>query len=352
MDFDRNPFLVIWEVTRACALACRHCRAEAQPRRHPEELDRSEALRLVEQVAEAEPAIFILTGGDPMSRPDLLEIICAASRRGLHVALSPSATPRLMRADFPTLREAGVRAISISLDGPDRETHDAFRGVPGTWERSLEAVRRAREAGIGVQVNTTVTAGNVGRFEELAGLVAGLGVMTWSVFVLVPTGRAQAGDLPGAGELERFFERLAELAERAPFHVKTTDGQHFRRVLEQRRRRGGGAVGCATKPEGARRAPATNAGKGFVFVSHTGVIQPSGFLPVGAGNVRERRLLEVYRGDELFRGLRDRGRLKGKCGRCEFNGVCGGSRARAYALTGDVFAADPLCPYQPGGVAA
>lgn len=356
-DFDKNPFLVIWEVTRACALACQHCRAEAQPRPHPEQLGTAAALDLVDQVAEAAPAIFILTGGDPMCRPDLLEIICAASRKGLHVALSPSATPRLMRADFPTLREAGVSAMSISIDGPDRASHDAFRGVPGTWDRSIEAIRRANDAGIGVQINTTITASNIVRFADFARFIADLEPMTWSIFLLVPTGRAQLGDLPAPGAVERLFEDLAALSRRVPFHIKTTDGQHFRRVLEQRAKspqENGCAAPVPLGPKGkaARRSPSTNAGKGFVFVSHTGAVQPSGFLPVETARVRERRLLDVYRNDPLFRALRDRTKLKGKCGRCEFNDICGGSRARAYAMTGDMFAEDPLCAYQPARKAA
>lgn len=341
-DFDDRPFLVFWEITRACALACTHCRAEAQPRRHPEELDSAESMRLIRELADWKPPMLIVTGGDPLMRRDALDLVRAASEAGLHVGLSPSATPRLLRSDFRELKEAGVQRMSLSLDGATRETHDAFRGVPGTYDRTLEAVRRAHDAGLSLQINTTLTQGNLGEYEAFKRLMFELKPAMWSVFLLVPTGRAGLDALPGAGEIERIFEDMADLVGRAPFAVKTTEGHHFRRVLIGRR--GGGA---ARSRPGLSSPPGIRDGRGVMFISHTGEVSPSGFLPIVCGNVRTTPPSEIYRRHPLFVSLRDSDALGGKCGRCEFRTVCGGSRARAYGVTGDPFAADPACAYEP-----
>jgi radical SAM protein with 4Fe4S-binding SPASM domain len=340
-DFDERPFIVIWEVTRACALACRHCRASAEMRRHPRELNTAESFRLIDQVARAAPTLFVLTGGDPMLRPDLKELIACASQRGLRVGLSPSATPEFLRADFDELKRLGVARISLSLDGATRASHDRFRGVPGTWDLTMEAIARAALAEIPVQINTTFTRHNLDEFDDFVGLLARIRPVLWSVFQLVPTGRGRAGDLLTAAEMEDLFVRLYRHSVDAPYDIKTTEGQHYRRVVLQQGR----------SPAALRaRAPlGINDGKGFVFISHLGDIQPSGFLPLTSGNVRTDELIDVYRDDPLFRLLREPDRLGGKCGRCEFRNICGGSRARAFATTGDFLAEEPLCRYQPGG---
>jgi AdoMet-dependent heme synthase len=337
-QWEQNPLIVIWEVTRACALACKHCRAEAMPLADPRELGSIESLHFIDQVARANPKIFILTGGDPMYRRDLVHLIEYASRQGLRVAMSPSATPRFLKADMNTFREAGLRAISLSLDGPTRESHDAFRGVHGTWDWTMRALKSARDAGIAVQVNTTITRDNIGQVDAFAELLGEIQPSTWSVFQVVPVGRAGKDFMPSGGQLENMFERLYDISLSAGYQIKTTEGQHYRRVATQRAKKLG-------KPE--PHFNATSDGKGFVFVSHTGDICPSGFLPLSAGNVREDELIEVYRNSPLFRELRDGDLLKGKCGRCEYRFLCGGSRARAYAVTGDYLAAEPLCIYQP-----
>lgn len=340
--WDQNPFIVIWEVTRACALACRHCRAEAQPRRHPCELDGAAARALIEQVARARPAIFILTGGDPMCRTDLPELIEYASGLGLRVALSPSATPRWLRADLPKLRECGLRGVSLSLDGSCEETHDAFRGVKGTWKRTMLGYEAARDADLSVQINTTITKQNLGEFDKFVEYLVNMEPDMWSVFQLIPTGRATRADLIDSQEMEELFERLADLSGEVPFPIKTTEGHHYRRVMIQKGKFEKGAPGLQGIGDG----------KGFVFISHTGEIFPSGFLPLLAGNVRNSELIEVYRDSPLFQSLRDPAQLKGKCARCEFRVICGGSRARAYGMTGDALEADPLCIYQPRACSA
>ena len=340
-DFDARPFILFWEVTRACALACRHCRAVAQKRQDPLQLSTAESMALLDQVAELRPFMFVLTGGDPMLRRDLFDLIrYSAQHHGIHTSLSPSATPLLLRTDFHALREAGVQRLSLSLDGACRETHDSFRGLSGTFDRTIEAVQRAHDAGVSIQINTTIHKGNLHEFDAFAELMHELKPAMWSLFLVVPTGRATMDDLPSPGEVEHILEKLYAVAVDAPFDVKTTEGHHYRRIVIQHER----ATGRITK-----RAPlGIRDGRGVAFISHTGGISPSGFLPVEAGNVRTDSLVEVYRHAPLFVNLRDHDRLKGKCGRCEFRTVCGGSRARALGVHGDIFAEDPLCSYQPG----
>ena len=339
--FDERPFLVFWEITRACALACRHCRAEAQPRRHPDELNREEASRLISQLADLNPPMLILTGGDPLMRSDALDLVREATAEGLHVGLSPSATTRLLNADFAEIKSAGVERISLSLDGATRATHDAFRGIPGTFDRTIAAVHRAHAADLSVQINTTLTRGNLREYEAFKRLMFELKPAMWSVFLLVPTGRADASDLPDPQDIEDIFQDMAGLVGKAPFAIKTTEGHHFRRVLIQK-------LGASGKRRPGMRSPlGIRDGRGVMFISHTGVMSPSGFLPYDCGNVREEHPAEIYRYHPLFVSLRDNEALGGKCGCCEFRAVCGGSRARAYAMTGDSFAEDPACVYQP-----
>lgn len=339
--FDERPFLVFWEITRACALACRHCRAEAQPHRHPRELDRAESSRLIRQLAELNPPMLILTGGDPLMRPDCLDLAREATAAGLRVSLSPSATGRLLHADFSEIKAAGVGRVSLSLDGATRGTHDAFRGVEGTFVRTIAAVHRAHAAGLGVQINTTLTRSNLREYEAFKQLMFELKPEMWSVFLLVPAGRAEAAEVPDPEDIERVFEDMAGLVGHAPFAIKTTEGHHFRRVLIQKLGARGRKRPGMSSPLGIRD------GRGVMFISHTGVVSPSGFLPYDCGNVRETHPEEIYRRHFLFKALRDNEALGGKCGRCEFRAVCGGSRARAYGMTGDSFAEDPACGYQP-----
>ncbi len=277
-----------------------------------------------------------------MMRRDIFELIERATARGLRVALSPAAPPRLLHADFARLRAAGVVSLSLSLDGATRETHDAFRGVPHTFERTLQAARAAMAAGIQLQVNTTLTRSTLAEMDGFISLMKELRPDVWSVFVLVPTGRASCEELPGAAEVEQVWERLVSLRSELPFAIKTTEGHHYRRVLLQAARQAG-----APAP---RHLIPTRDGKGVAFISHTGEIQPSGFLPLTAGNVRTDDLATIYRTHPIFTRLRDDDALGGKCGRCEYRRVCGGSRARAYGATGDMFAADPLCNYIPAAL--
>jgi radical SAM protein len=351
---DMDPIVVFWEITRACALKCRHCRATAQPKRHPMELKTEECYRVMDDLASFDQKpIVVLTGGDPFMRRDLYDIAAYGVGKGLRVSVSPSVTALVTKERLERLVEVGVSAISFSLDGSGPELHDGFRGVPGSFERTMECVPMAMEAGLGVQLNTTVSNWNLEDLPAMAEVVGSLGVPLWDLFFLVPTGRALDDDLPSADVHESTYNWVYEISQAGTPRVKTTLGQPYRRVWLSRKLRGEGIDWWDLTPEElVERWPggaATNDGRGILFVSHRGMVQPSGFLPVLAGDVRRDNLVSLYRESPVFRSLRSSDELAGKCGVCPFRKVCGGCRARAFALTGDYLAADPTCPFQPAG---
>ena len=358
-DFNESPFIVIWETTQACDLACLHCRASAQPNRDSGELDTAEAKRLMDTVRQFGKPLFVLTGGDPLKRDDTIELVQYGTSIGLRMAMTPSGTPLMTPDVLRDLRDAGLARLAVSLDGSSAAIHDRFRGVSGSFEWTVRMLEAARELGLSTQINTTVSSHNLHDVEPIVQLIATLGIALWSVFFIVPTGRARASDLTTADEFERVFHRLYDLSGTAPFDIKTTAAPHYRRVVLQRQvaeRRSGDHSGPATPltagvgfslADGVGRARGVNDGNGFLFVSHRGDIYPSGFLPVSAGNVRTHDLVDVYRNSPLFRDLRNTDKLEGKCGVCEYRTICGGSRARAYATTGNYLASDPYCSYIP-----
>ena len=350
-NFDEAPFLVIWELTQACDLACVHCRACAIENRSPFELSTEEGFRLLEEVRSFGDPLMVFTGGDPLKRPDLFPLLEKSVQLGLRTTVTPSATPLLTENAIEQFQNCGVARMAISLDGPDAESHDGFRRVTGSFERTILALQHAQQIGLQTQVNTTVTRHNVGRLSEIANLVMGAGAKLWSVFFLVATGRASASQDLTAEEYEEVFAFLYNLSKSAPFDIKTTEAQHYRRYVAQRRKaEGAGKAGTRqVSPEIIQRQAGINDGKGFVFVSHTGEIFPSGFLPLAAGNVRHDSLATVYRESPLFQTLRNADNLRGKCGDCEYRNLCGGSRSRSYALTGDFLAEEPRCVYEPKG---
>jgi radical SAM protein len=355
IDFNERPFIAIWEVTQACDLACVHCRASAQPDRHPMELSTAEGKHLIDQIAALKVPVFVLTGGDPIKRPDLFELIGHAHSAGVRVSLTPSATPLLTRDIVVRLKDAGLARLAVSMDGASAETHDAFRGMSGSFARTLDAVRWANEISLPVQINTTFSRRNIAEINDLVALMESLQITLWSVFFLVPTGRGKLDDLLNADEFEQVFAKIYSLSKTASFDIKTTEAQHYRRFLLQQRvteRRAGTEMftNAQKVADAVGRAPrGLNDGKGFVFVSHTGDIFPSGFLPLSAGNISQQELGIIYRESPLFQILRDTSKLEGKCGSCEFKEICGGSRARAYALTGNPNAEEPCCAYMPKG---
>lgn len=354
LDFDHHPLLAIWEVTQACDLACAHCRACATPGRDPGELSFDEGARVLDAVADMGTPVVVLTGGDPAKRDDLEALVAHGVSRSLTMTVTPSGTPLMTDARVRSLVAAGASRIAVSLDGPDAAVHDEFRGVAGSFDESLRILRAARAAGVPTQVNTSVGPHNFKALRAMASLVEALGVSLWAVFVVVPTGRAGASLLLTASRVEALLEELHDIARAAPFDVKTTAAPHYRRIAMQRRDPGGARgllrdVGADGVIHGMR---GITDGVGFLFVSHTGEIYPSGFLPLGAGNVRRDDLARVYREHPLFTKLRDADALGGKCGVCAFRRVCGGSRARAWAMRGDVMAEDPLCDYVPRSASA
>lgn len=365
VDFAVSPFTVAWEITRACALACVHCRAEAQPRRDAGELSTEEAFGVIDQLVDVGGPILIVTGGDPLMRDDVFDIIERAASRGLRVAFSPSATGRCTKKALERARDAGVSRVHISLDGPDAASHDAFRGVKGSFDRTRQILQDVGDAGLTLQVGTTVSRYSIDKLPAIAEFIAPFKPVMWSVFFLVPTGRGQAGDMVSPEEHEQAFNWLYETSKNSPFDVRTTAAMHYRRVVIERRRAEAAArrqageagnvsafanvsgAGYSFSGDMGMSMKGVNDGDGFAFIDHLGNVCPSGFLPLPAGNLREQGFASIYRESPLFRELRDRSLLKGKCGQCEYTAVCGGSRARAYALTGDYLATDPSCIYEP-----
>lgn len=363
VEFDRTPFVAIWETTRACDLACRHCRAEAISRPLPGELTTEEGLRVLDQLAEMGTPICVLSGGDPAKRSDLCELIERGARRGMRMATIPAGTPLLTRELVTRLKDSGLAQMALSLDGPTAEIHDTFRSVQGAYERTVSGAAYAHDVGLPLQINTVFGGHNLDHFDAMAARVNELGPVFWEVFFLVPTGRGRELGQMSAQQFEALFARLSKFARSVSFIVKITEAPHYRRYLMQHngsphRGRRSPAHGKGWLPEHMRRdfgpggsiglAPkGVNAGNGHLFVSYCGDIFPSGFLPLACGNIRRDSLADVYRHHQVFRELRASELLKGKCGVCEFRDVCGGSRARAYAMTGDYLAEEPFCVYEP-----
>src|SRR3984893_7477340 len=350
MNFDQAPLIVIWETTQACDLACAHCRASAAPGRNRSELSTDEGYRLLDQIREFGTPLMVFTGGDPLKRPDLSLLLRRSVALGLRTNVSPSATPLLTRKAINEFKECGVMRMAISLDGPNAPSHDGFRGVPGTFDRAIDALEDARLIGLETQLMTTVTRRNIHSLDQIAQIAASVEAKMWSVFFLVVNGRALAGEYLIPEEYEQVFENLYQISQWAPFDVKTTEAMHYRRYLARRNKDEPAPAAGAQRT--VWRTAGVSDGRGFVFISHTGEIYPSGFLPVSAGNVRQDSLVEVYRNSSLFRMLRDPAGREGKCGVCEYTKLCGGSRARAYAATGNYLAEDPSCVYQPAGILA
>ena len=363
IDYNKTPFVLIWETTQACDLTCQHCRASAQPNHHPGELTTGEAEGLLRQAADLGTPIFILSGGDPLKRPDLCQLIRYGKDLGMRMATIPAATDLLTEDVVSRLKEAGLSQMALSLDYPSAELHDRFRGVPGAFAKTMQAVEWAHKYQLPLQINTTLCGQSAPYLEAMVELVQQLGIVFWEVFFLVPMGRGV--DLGGltAAQCEELFAVLYRVQKTSKFLVKVTEAPHYRRYVAQRE---------MAEAEGGRRphepvhdlpkqlirtegpghsiglaARGVNSGNGFLFVSHTGDLFPSGFLPVRGGNIRERSLASIYQDSELFQQLRRPWEFKGVCGICEFNTICGGSRSRAYALTGDYLASDPWCVYRP-----
>ena len=359
LDFDKNPFIIFWEVTQACDLACRHCRAVAMKNRNPHELSTEEGKKLLDKIGEFDsPPIVIFTGGDILKREDIFELVEYALKLNLRVAVSPSGTPLLTKDKIRRFKDIGVERISFSLDGSNRYIHDSFRGVKGSFDATMRGLEYADEIGLSSQVNTTLTKWNYGDLETMSEFLKSLKIAMWDIFFLVPTGRATISDIISPYQFEEAFERIYAISKTVPYIIKSTAATHYRRFQIQEMEKNGeeqevkgafkGKIGRGHPKAGFTKG--VTDGRGIMFISKTGDIFPSGFLPIKTGNVRRDDLIDVYRNNHIFKELRDPLKLKGKCGKCKYNEICGGSRARAYAVTGDYLEEEPFCVHLPQDV--
>lgn len=361
IDFNENPYIVIWEVTRACQLKCLHCRADAQNKPDPMELTPEEGKNLIDQIYDMGNPMLVFTGGDCMMREDLFDLAEYSIKRGMRVSMTPSATDNVTKEKMQRAKEVGLSRWAFSLDGPTSEIHDHFRGTPGSFDLTIEKVKYLNDLNMPLQLNTVISRYNYDHLEQMAELMKELKVVMWYIFLLVPTGRGQLDACLTPEEHEKVFRWLYELSKTAPYDIKTTAAQHYRRVVFQQKARENRVnknegiryedtltKDMASEIDGLKRAPkGVNDGNGFLFVSHTGDVMPSGLLPLVGGNVRENPLAEIYRNSPIFKDLRSPDKYKGKCGVCEFRFVCGGSRSRTYAVTGDYMESEPFCVYIP-----
>ncbi|WP_102263063.1 TIGR04053 family radical SAM/SPASM domain-containing protein [Mesobacillus jeotgali] len=361
IDFNENPYIVIWEVTRACQLKCLHCRADAQNKPDPLELTPEEGKNLIDQIYDMGNPMLVFTGGDCMMREDLFGLAEYAINKGMRVSMTPSATDNVTKEKMQRAKEVGLSRWAFSLDGPTPEIHDHFRGTPGSFDLTIEKVKYLNDLNMPLQLNTVISRYNYEYLEQMAELMKELKVVMWYIFLLVPTGRGQLDACLTPAEHEKVFRWLYELSKTAPYDIKTTAAQHYRRVVFQQKARENSVnkndgiryedtltKDMASMIDGLKRAPkGVNDGNGFLFISHIGDVMPSGLLPLVGGNVREKPLAEIYRNSPIFKDLRSPDKYKGKCGICEFRFVCGGSRSRTYAVTGDYMESEPFCVYIP-----
>ena len=349
LDYSRNPMLVYWEMTQACGLACRHCRAEAVSTPHPDQLTHEESKGLLRQIAAFDKPLphLILTGGDPLERADLFELIDDARSLGITVSITPSATDKLTFDAMAKLKAHGIESFGLSLDGSNAARHESVRGISGCFDATIRAIENAAKLGVQIQVNTLVSAETIDDLPAVYELLKSLTVMRWSLFFLIEVGRGRVLQPISAERGEELMKWVFDLSQIAPFAIKTTEAPSYRRIALNRMREQG-MTAKEIEQTTVYRGFGIRDGHGIVFVSNQGDIFPAGFLPLAAGNVRTESLRDIYRNSPIFQALHNPGQFKGRCGRCEYHAVCGGSRARAFAATGDPLASDPFCSYQPG----
>lgn len=344
-NLSTRPVVVVWELTQACELACKHCRAEATPERHPEELTTQEGKRLLDEISSfGENQLVVLSGGDPLARDDTIELVEYGIRQRLAMTMTPSGTTELTPDHIQQLADCGLRRLALSIDGATPDAHDKFRQEPGSYTQTIAAANTAVDAGLPLQINTTVCAETVDELPGIRDRLTELDAVFWSVFFLVPVGRGRDIQPISPARAEEVMEWLVKVQQSTSFGVKTTEAPHFRRVAIQQSRGENDPLKDGVAPN-----QGITAGNGFMFVSHRGDVYPSGFLPVSAGNVRDTPITSLYREHRPFTRLRNPDALTGKCGACSYRYVCGGSRSRAFAYTGDMLSSDPLCSYVPEG---
>jgi len=339
--------MIAWELTRSCNLACVHCRASAAYGPYEGELSTQEVFRVMDNIASFSKPVIILTGGEPLLRPDIFDLASYGTGKGFRMVMATNGT--LFNEEIvQKMKTSGIQRISISIDGPTAETHDAFRKVKGSFEGSLRGIEMAKKGGIEFQINTTITQINLHLIPEILGLAVSLGAVALHIFLLVPTGRGkQLKDQEiSALDYEKTLHWFYEQTDKVPLQLKATCAPHYYRILRQQ-----------AKKEGKKVAPKTHGldamtrgclgGISFCFISHVGQVQPCGYLELNCGNVKEKPFQEIWMKSEIFQNLRNTDGYQGKCGRCEFRKVCGGCRARAYELSGEYMAEEPYCIYEP-----
>ncbi|MBW1769728.1 MAG: heme b synthase [Deltaproteobacteria bacterium] len=346
-DGESNLRLVAWEVTRNCNLSCIHCRASATMGPYLNELDTDASLTLLDQIREVGKPVVILTGGEPLLRADIFQIARYGTQKGLRMVMAPNGT-LITEAIAREMVEAGIQRISISLDGSTKESHDKFRQVEGAFEGALRGIERAREAGVEFQINTTITQQNLDEIPRIQELAVKLGAVAHHIFLLVPTGRGKyiVDQAISSEQYEETLNWFYDQRDKVPLQLKATCAPHYYRILRERAREDGKSVTFNTHGLDAVTRGCLG-GTGFCFISHTGIVQPCGFLDLKCGDVKETPFGVIWNESEEFKTLRNYDRLKGKCGKCEYRKVCGGCRARAYEATGDYLAEEPLCLYEP-----
>lgn len=342
--------LVAWETTRNCNLDCMHCRASATKGPYAGELDTQASFRLLDQIALVGEPIVILTGGEPLLRPDIFDIAKYGTGKGLRMVMAPNGT-LITEAYAEQMADSGIKRISISLDGATAESHDSFRGVKGAFEGALNGIKLAKQAGVEFQINTTITKTNLDQIPKIQDLAIKLGAVAHHIFLLVPTGRGKyiVDQEITADEYENALNWFYDQREKTPLQLKATCAPHYYRILRQRAKKENKSVTFKSHGLDAVTRGCLG-GIGFCFISHTGVVQPCGFLDLNCGDVTKNSFAEIWNNSDIFLSLRNFDKLKGKCGECEYKKVCGGCRARAYEATGDYQAEEPLCNYQPASI--
>lgn len=344
--YGNNLRMLAWEVTRSCNLNCLHCRAAAERGPYDGELSTKKCFQLLDEIAAFANPVIILTGGEPLLRPDIFDIAGYGTGKGLRIVMATNGTlvtPRTAQR----MMQSGIKRVSISLDGKDALSHNAFRGEKGAFAGALSGIEALKNAGMEFQINTTVTAANLSQIKDILDLAIKLGAAAHHIFLLVPTGRGRemAGQAITAEDYEETLDWFYQESLDCPIQLKATCAPHYFRILHQRK----GKNQVPKKPRGQFHEGTRGClgGSAFCFISHVGQVQPCGYLEVDCGNVQKQSFRQIWENSEVFRSLRDFTKYGGKCGRCEFIRVCGGCRARAYEKTGDYLAEEPLCLYKP-----
>ncbi|WP_416825400.1 radical SAM protein [Ectobacillus polymachus] len=348
MNVHTGPRLIFWELTQGCNLKCIHCRATAQPERAPDELTEKQAYQVIDEIAKFErKPILILTGGEPLYRPDFFEIASYATKQGISVAMASNGT--LITAEIAErVKQAGIKRVAISMDGPTAEIHDGFRSIPGAFEAALKGARHIKSQGIELQFNTTITTHNVAYLENMFELAKEMEVHALHIFMLVPVGcgmQIVESNMLSSTKYEQVLQWFYNRSRNASFEVRATCAPHYYRIMRQEAKKNGERITFQTHGMSAVTKGCLG-GTGVCFISHKGDVRPCGYLPVKAGNVLEQSLQSIWKDSEVFQNLRDPSLLEGKCGTCEFTNVCSGCRARAYYAEGNYLAEEPYCIYK------